>query len=333
MIRYPAIRSSGLSGCVGRQGFSLIEMCAASAISLILIGLMLAIINYISGVWMQARGNTQTFAAAADAFESMTHKLSQAVLNTYWNYDDPAQPTRYVRASELHFVLGRTSDLLGLPQAAYPGSAVFFQAPLGRTLDGHTSRLTSCLNALGFFTGFGPMPGVPTLLNDLPASHRFRLFEWMEPTGNLSVYTAVSGMDWFRGDAQAGQDSTNVSVAGVNIIGFFILAAHPLPDGSLRLSYTYDSRDSQNAATYNQLPPYLAVVLVAIDDASANRLAAAYGSDPPPIAPPDDAFQDPEVFQTDLKNWEKALADHTPRISSRTFSTVISIPNSRWSVH
>lgn len=332
MTRFPDGRP--LRGIRGRSrpGFSLIEMIAASAISLILIGSMLAIINHVSAVWMQARGNTQAFAAAADAFDGMTHKLSQAVLNTYWSYDNPARPTRYVRASELHFVLGRASDLLGLPAASHPGSAVFFQAPLGRTLDGHTSKLTSRLNAMGYFTAFGAMPGVPTLLNDLPASHRFRLFEWLEPTGDLSVYAASSGTDWFRQDAGAGQASPNVSVAGVNIIGFYVLAEYPLPNGTWRLSYTYDSRDASVPETRNQLPPRLRVVLAAIDDASAGRLAAVNGSNPPALAPPAGAFEDPANFKDDVKNWESALASHTPRITARIFSTTIAIPNSRWSV-
>jgi uncharacterized protein (TIGR02599 family) len=317
----------------GCRGFSLIELSAASAISLLLIGAMLAVINHVSGIWTQVRGNTETFAAAADAFDSMTQKLSQAVLNTYWSYDQPARPTRYVRASELHFVLGPASELLGLPREKYPGSAVFFQAPLGRTLDGHTSKLTSRLNAVGYFTAFGPASGLPAFLDDLPSVNRFRLFEWMEPTGDFSVYTASSDSGWFRADAGRGEDSPNASVAGVNVIGFYILAEYPLADGTWKLSYTYDSRDRDNAATYNQLPPRLRVVLVAIDDASASRLAARYQAVPPPITPPDSAFRDPAAFETDLKNWEAVLAGNDPKINFRIFSTTISIPNSRWSVH
>jgi len=332
MTRFSDIRLLTGFRCRCRRGFSLIEMCAASAISLVLIGSMLAIINHVTAVWMQARGNTQTFAAAADTFDSMTHKLSQAVLNTYWSYDDPSRPTRYVRASELHFVLGRASDLLGLPAASHPGSAVFFQAPLGRTLDGHTSKLTSRLNAMGYFTAFGAMPGIPDLLNDLPTNPRFRLFEWLEPTGDLSVYANATGTDWFRQDAGGGQTSPNGSVAGVNIIGFFILAEYPLPNGTWKLSYTYDSRDAAVPETLNQLPPRLRVVLAAIDDASAGRLAAASGSNPPSLAPPEGAFEDPANFDTDLQNWENALAAHVPKITSRIFSTTIAIPNSRWSV-
>ena len=317
-----------------RLAFSIIEMCAASAISLVLIATMLSIVNYVTTVWLRTRGNTQTFAVAADTFDSMTRKLSQAMLNTYWSYDNPAQPTRYVRASELHFVVGKASQLLGLPAASYPGSAVFFQAPLGRTLDGHTSKLTTRLNATGFFTGFGGTPGVPALLQSVvPPNYRFRLFEWMEPTSELSVYSTPSGTDWFRQDAGEGQASGNLSVTGANIIGFFVLAEYPLPDGTWKQSYQYDSRNDSDAQTLNQLPPQLRVVLAAIDDASAIRLAAFYGTTPPPITPPAGTFQDPGQFDTDLAGWETQLSAHIPKISWRIFSTTIQIPNSRWSVH
>lgn len=293
---------------------------------------MLAIVNYVTMVWSRTKGNTETFAAAADTFDSMSRQLSQAMLNTYWSYDNPAQPTRYMRASELHFVLGRTSTLLGLPADSYPGSAVFFQAPLGRSLDGHTSKLTSRLNAMGFFTAFGATPMVPDLLSDLPSNYRYRLFEWLEPTADLSVYAKSTGTDWFREDAGDGQASANLTVAGVNIIGFFILAEYPLADGTWQLSYTYDSRDASVPETLHQLPPRLRMVLAAIDDASAGRLAAANGSNPPSLAPPTGAFETPAKFEKDVQDWKDALADHVPKITARIFSTTISIPNSRWSV-
>jgi len=318
---------------VQARAFTIIEMMAAAAISIVLIGTLLTMVNHITKIWVQASSNIESFGAATATFNTMTRKLSQAVLNTYWSYDNPQRPTKYVRASELHFVVGKTSQLLGLPEVQYPGSAIFFQAPLGRTLDGKTSKLTSRLNATGFFTVFGDTPSVPSVVQSVvPARPRFRLYEWMEPTGDLSVYSAPTGMDWFKADASQGSASDNLSVMGSNLIGFFILAEYPQPNGTWKRSYSYNSRDAANEDTLNQLPPRLRIVLAAIDDASASRLAAKYGSAAPPVAPPSGKFVNPDEFESDLENWKTALQGQVPKVNWRIFSTTIQIPNSRWSV-
>jgi len=316
-----------------RRGFTLVEMCAASAVSLLVIATLLAILNHVSGVWVRTRGTKDAFLAASNAFDSLTRSLSQAVLQTYWSYDNPSLPQKYVRASELHFVLGKTAKLFGVQESSYPGSAVFFQAPLGRTATGRTSQLPARLNATGYFTAFGKDPRLPAILESIVTHrYRFRLFEWKQPTDSLAVYQTPAGSAWFQQVLSPEmQGEANVASIGENILGLFILAEYPLANGMWEQTNSYDSRDTSGPDTLNQLPPQLQIALVAIDEPSAARLAARYGSTPPLIAPPGDAFQNPAHFDSDLANWESALRADTPPVNCRIFRTTIQIPNSRWS--
>ena len=75
----------------------------------------------------------EQFQDARVAFEAMTRRLSQATLNTFWDYDNPTQPTRYIRAAELRFRSGPMKNLTGGAGLGglQPGHGVFFQAPIG----------------------------------------------------------------------------------------------------------------------------------------------------------------------------------------------------------
>ena len=77
-----------------------------SIISLLLI-VLLQMTNSTSELWTRTTGKTEQFRAAREGFESMTRNLSQATLNTYWDYDNPNSPTRFMRQSELRFICGQ----------------------------------------------------------------------------------------------------------------------------------------------------------------------------------------------------------------------------------
>lgn len=313
------------------KGFTLLEMCAASAVSILLIVCLLAILNHVSSTWVRNRGDAEAFASAANAFDVLTRTLSQAVLNTYWSYDDNDRPTQYVRASELHFLLGKTASTFGINAADYPGSAVFFQAPLGKTQNGHTVHLPARLNGAGFFTAWGENPNFPSILDGiLPNPRRFRLFEWVEPTGNLEVYRKTDNA-WIPANLFSAAGNPDLAPLGENILALFVIAEYPLPGGSWMQSYSYDSR-SANPDTLNQLPPQLRVALVAMDEASARRLEQKYGGAAPPIGPKAHAFESPDRLAEDLADWQSDLLNHDPPVQSRIFSTTIVIPNSRWSL-
>jgi len=317
-----------------RSGFTLLEMLTATAVSLIVIAALLAMLNQGLRMWLDSRNTTQAFQTAANTFETLTRSLSQAVLQTYWSYDNPSLPQKYVRASELHFILGSTSALLGVNTNSYPGSAVFFQAPMGKSQAGLGSQLPSRLNAVGFFTGFGDTPNLPHVLQPIiQPRYRYRLFEWKEPTDRLGVYLSDQGTAWFK-QPLSGEIQTNTDVVplGENIIGLYAVVQYPEAGNKWGQSFSYDSRDKTSTDTFNQLPPQIQVALVAIDEPSAMRLAARYGANPPPISPPDGSFTDPAHFDDDLTAWEQSLRNHDPHVNCRIFRTTIQIPNSRWSM-
>jgi len=70
-----------------------------------------------------------------------------------------------------------------------------------------------------------------------------------------------------------------VPMLAENVIALLVLPDRYAADSgpALAPSYGYDSRNTANAVTLNQLPPRLVVALVAIDEASAERLAAQNG--------------------------------------------------------
>ncbi|OYW84305.1 MAG: hypothetical protein B7Z22_10905 [Hyphomonas sp. 32-62-5] len=98
-------------------------------------------------------------------------------------------------------------------------------------------------------------------------------------------------------------------------------------------NYAYDSTQLLNATTdspqgtQHMLPPRVAVTLVAIDEASARKLALKYPDTMPQLIPPG-AFTLADNKQQDLKNLATKLRDE--QLNYQVFSTTISMRNSKW---
>jgi len=166
----------------------------ASTVLLLMVGILMGVTNAARQSIASATAKASTFRQARQAFDAVTRTLSQATLNTYWDYydvngatrpaDDPAttdvdesldfDPVRYGRASDLRFITGTVSDL-GLdspfnllpgvepndqPNGTPVGVACFFQAPTGYELDvANTANPTielseTALNTIGYFVDF-----------------------------------------------------------------------------------------------------------------------------------------------------------------------------------
>lgn len=291
-----------------------------------------SIIGSISSAWKSHKARLSAFEGARVAFELLTSRLSQATLNTYWDYDDPARPTRYLRQSELHFVMGRGEDLLPASLTGVVGDAVFFVAPLGFTGDAQFRPLAKMLNACGFFVRFSDEGDRPTFLSGrIPERYRYRLFQFLQPGESLGVYANTVGADWFA-DTVADHAFPMVD----NVIGLVLRATYPTASGE-RTDYGYDSRDDGNnpgnpPPNFHQLPPSIRVVMVVIDEDSARRLAAAYGSSAPPIMPvPASRFTDPSAFEGDLEAWEEQLKNFNPKVDYRVLTADIPLRGAKWS--
>ncbi len=345
----PGRRKSGRS-----RAFTLVELLVSIAVLALLMVLLVSITDATRASWSDATAKTQQFREAREAFEAITRRLSQATLNTYWDYsypnnDQTRPPTAYVRQSELRFISGPGNELgLGANRTTH---GIFFQAPLGYVSGSTYSRFRNLLNTWGYFVEYGSDQSArPAFINAsiLPYRNRFRLMELMEPSESMTLYqkqamnggaAAYNGREWF---AEPLASAANVGVVAENIIAQVILpklsaadqASGNYTDGSLAPNYLYDSTglDMSTSADAslnprNQLPPVVQVTMVALDELSASRLGDAGAASLKTWL--GSHFSDPMELQSDLKNLEKYLVDN--RIKYRIFTSNVSIRASKWS--
>jgi len=318
------------------SGFSLVEVMVACSVLGAMLVVMLSTVNHVSELWRTSNARVEAFQSARLGFENLTRLLGQATLNTYWDYDDPNNPTRYIRKSELHFFVDEAEAVLGT--GSFYGQGVFFQAPANHNPPAanagisFANRLPGLLNACGFYVecaSESEKGWLPTHV-DSQGKKRFRLMQWMQRSGDLSVYQTVAGStgrDWTALSAQA-------IPAADNVIALVIAPKEPehqsvkaLPD-----QYNYDSRENTGSnpqpANANQLPPILQVAMVAIDEASANRLGDAMQSTIESCL--SGLFKETPgaSFESDMKTLEEALT--AQRINYRVFVSAIPMHEAKW---
>lgn len=359
-------------------------------VSMVVVGVLMLILvqttTSTSNLWRGTTDKIKSFQNARSAFESITQTLSQATLNTYYEYYN-ASGSRYAgqasfvpaiidRASELHFVSAPSSKLLaginraGTVPGSYsslsPGHAIFFQSPLGysRDPDASVANLDNMLNSIGYFVEFGSdQDFLPSFLSSsVKPRYRYRLMQLLQPSEEMAVYKEnwlgrANGTkaSWFSTPLGLPLTGTGgvrpASVLGDNIL-FLVLrpkrsdkefdAANPKPQ-PIAPDYTYDSRPlatilpSQypNFPSRHQLPPIVAVTLVAIDEASAVRLENRFGTTPPLQALGlNNLFQSeadtnvPSQYHIDLENLKSVLTEN--KVNFRIFETEVMLRSSKW---
>lgn len=325
-----------------RAAFTLVELLVSMAVLTVLMLILLSMTSATQKTWTYTTGKVEQFREAREAFESLTRRLSQATLNTYWDYDNPTTPTKYLRQSELRFISGPGLAGSATTTPPRPTHSIFFQAPLGFTDNSTYASLENLLNTWGFYIEFADdSPFRPSFITSAARS-RFRLMELMEPSESLTLYTHTSGnqtyngTDWF--DTPLGDSSIPKRPIAENVIALVILpklspndqAAGSYTNASLAPNYTYDStttKADKNLNPKNQLPPILQVTMVAIDEASANRLSAADNNAIQSTL--GGLFSDASKYSTDLTTLETFLSGKN--ISYRVFTTNVSIKAAKWS--
>lgn len=311
----------------GAGGFTLVEILVAVVLLMLIMLVAGGMVETASDLWLKQRAKAEEFEGTNAAHEALTRSLAQATLNTHWGYKMNASfhPVAFRPESELHFVMGRSVALFGGNATQFPGMAVFFQAPEGRTASRDLRQLQLLLNEQGFFTRFGDAPDVPPILQSvLPPRYRFRLMEWRAPAEDLQVYGSTAGTDWFL------NRSDDESVIAENIVALVLMAEYPEADGTSSRSFLYDSRDETAAQRLNQLPPKIRVLMLAISEVSARLLADKYGTAPPPLPPRDDLFVNPEEFETDITEWETDLRSVTPSVNYLFYNSIVHIQSAKW---
>jgi len=324
----------------GEPGFTLIELLAATAIFAIIMVVIFGLTQQAGNAWRSSSSKIEAFQDARAAFDLITEKLSQATLNTYYDYADASGNTRtdvlastgstqsfvpssYRRFSDLHFISGKS---LIPSQVTH---AIFFQTPAGYSASSVYQQMDTLLNACGFYVTFDKDSSRPGFFSSIPSSpaerYRYRLFEFIQPSEELSVFASGTGNAWFATPA-ASAYPPRAQIAE-NIIAMIVLPKSSDADGgSLAPGYEYDSRDKGSASTLNQLPPLVEVILVAIDEASAKRFAT--GATPPDLGV-SGLFTDPARLEADLGVLEAGLV--AKHVNYRIFRTTVPLRGSKWS--
>lgn len=230
--------------------FTLVELLVSTAIIALLMVVLLQMTGQTSATWRYTSSRAEQFREARNAFDVMTRRISQATLNTYWDYDSFNAPTTYERRSELRFICGPLQNgpsgtkLDDTTTAPRPGHGIFFQAPFGfvakvnagDTVSPNYDGLNTLLNSWGYFVEVNDDSQLrPPFISEAIAPHRvrYRLIEFMQPTNAMSIYKWTSGgleqdpdavvqrkyagFEWFR-------DAFKVSIADASLTTSHVLA-------------------------------------------------------------------------------------------------------------
>lgn len=326
-------------------GFTLVELMVSVSLIALVALILVAMTNSTVSTWKYTTGRIEQFRGANSAFESITRNLSQATLNTYWDYNNPNAPSKYLRQSDLRFITGKTEKLAGTA-IRRPTQAIFFQAPLGFVdKPADFSGLDNLINTWGYYVEFRddaltrPSFISPTLV---PARHRYRLMELMQPSNSLSVYSYTSGVPnytgktWFTNAMVANPSPAHV--LSENVIALVLMPRlskkeETATGKTLSADYTYDSTvtgTDPDINPKNQLPPIVQVTVVAIDEASATRIANG-ASRPSFDASLDSLFLKTDQFDADIATLQDTLQKSTPPINYRVFTSSVSIRGAKWS--
>lgn len=320
-----------------RGGFSLLEVLASLVILLIV---FVALIDFMGGIDQAWRsGATDPFAEAQEAFETVSTNLAAATLAPYQDYADSTGafrtssafvPDHIARRSDLAFTCGPTAGATGLLAGSGRttcGDGVFFLEPAGYTqTDAHTG-LEHLLNAMGYFVEFSDDTTAPGFVLLQSHAWRWRLKQVMQPSESLQIFANATSSAWI---GQLAGPSASLSILAENVVTLIVLpdlAAND-PGAPLAPAFSYDSRDTTNRLTLHQLPPRLRIVLVAMDEVSAERLAALNGTNPPPLVAAT-LFQQAAQLDADLATLDATLT--AQKIGHRIFQQEILLPSSNWS--
>ncbi len=341
--------------------FTLLEVLVASGILVAMLGFLLIVMDQTTRIWTGTSAKVEQFREARTGFERVSTRLSQATLNTYWDYDyntaSPPVPTRYARRSELRFIAGSAATLLGNSgSVARVTHAIFFNAPLGITGSTSYAGLPNALNTFGYFTELGDDTGQrPSFITAamIPLRWRFRLMEFSQPTENFSLYqftsgtptapnlaSSYAGTDWFKTDVNNSPALKRVITE--NVIALIVTPRLAKADEALQSpgnathsplapNFSYDSTGTNvnpQLNPKNQLPPVVQLTMVAIDERSAERLDLTSVSQVD-VFKTAARFTDTRNFTDDFATLEATLTARHMRY--RIFTTNVHIRAAKWS--
>lgn len=289
--------------------------------------------------------------------------------NNYLTSGDPASatttaPSRYVRKSDLRFVCGQAANLVqsGGGGGILPGHAVFFQAPLGIAHDPNFAGLDRLLCGRGYFVQFTSDEFFrPAFIASSTLRYRYRLMEYSPPAEQNLIYSDPATKSAWMNRAgiplQRGETALNRSLTRPVADNIIALVISPMIDsaatgavaaGGTRSStriaenFEYDSEQIRlenqlglgQQGTQYLLPPLVRVVLVAIDETSADRLSQTSGDagTPPFGTQISDMITGRPATQLNQTLEEIGqLLRQQYRVNYRIFSATVSLRGAKWS--
>ncbi len=338
-----------------RGAFTLIELLAATAVFVLLLGIILAVTNSVSATIRHATAGIEASAASRTGFDLINRYLSQATLNPYWDYDNPLAPAAYFRQSDLQFIVRQN-----VQNAGY-GQEIYFVTP--GTYSSTTSlRAThGLMNACSAFVHFGSSSDFqPTGTGK--EKFRYRLMFGLQTAENLSIFNkpprvAGQSVAAYRVALQQYWDAaawlTPISNKSGSSLGSAAIFITPLVDNVIALiawprlstaedkdgkeltsDFTYNSQNnamtSPQPLTANQLPPVVNLTMIVISEASAARLDRGSSNPPAEIESAlAGRFSSVLQYQQDIDAVSKALSANG--IDFKIVTTALPLRESKWS--
>lgn len=340
-----------------RAAFTLVEVMVATTILVLLLGILLSITNSIGTTVGRTSARIDAFAGSRSTFDLVGRRLSQATLNTYWDYDNPLDPSVYLRQSDLQFLVVQNTQNSGY------GQELYFQSPLTYSGDPTVRTTSGLLNACSFYVQYGGSSGFrPGTEAASPERFRYRLMQGVQPTDALSIFHAsppsrsnsaawISYWNDYWADHTWTDPLNNRGAGGLapsvtplidNVIAFIVWPRLTVSDDAsgedLTTNFQYDSKKSawpsssadKQPVTANQLPPAVQVTMILISEASAQRLNTD-SSTPPKII--EDAlagrFDEVSKYEDDLKDVSDELSKN--HIEFQVLNTTVALRESKWS--
>lgn len=344
-IKRPVLPSPHRQPSLAGYGFTLVELLVSMVVLTVLLAIISQVISTVQRSWRDTSAKVSQFREARRAFDVVKRNLGQATLNTYLQYDfqgvtdpstgfvkDNAVPTGYLPYSELQFQCGPAENLIPGGGSSYSGHAVFFQAVLG--FSDLYPNLPTTINPRGYYVEYGDDENLrpPFLRGLVPTRTRYRLIEYAPPTEMNTVYDDSSREvrgDWYQNVRQWSRPVAD------NVAAIFFSPKRPTVDGAgeprdVADRYEYDSAlGVAGRPALHELPPQIEIVMVVLDEASAERLSSDSGGGAMPLNFGKFFTQATEIqFRKDIDEMTEELQNR--KLNFRIFSSTISLPNSKW---
>jgi uncharacterized protein (TIGR02599 family) len=347
-----------------REAFTLVELLLACAVFAVMLVLMAVAIGQMSTGIRTSSAKVEAFASAREGFANVTRLLGTATLNTYWDYFDASHanvgananfvPAYYGRQSDLQFVINDQSananggNLAGATTGTLTMAthAVFFQSPLGYTTNGTVTNPPGTLNQCGFFLAYGNDPtqvGFASWGTSSPTTianrARFRLYQWIrnadDGTG-INTSTGIMNANAWNKPSWYSQ----IAPLAENVVAF-VLRIPTTANPTTATDYWWNSRTNWSSGSQpnqmNELPPFVEVTMVAVDETAVNRLMGNGASASTPTAAASMlGIQNYSTLFTLANSYTNDLATVTAGLTSkkipyRVFVTTVPLPGSKWS--